>query len=402
MKRTPRYKSGPKKGQFKPRHAARAAAPRKKAKRRAARAAAAAPRRQRKSGTRRRAREAAAPRRRGSRRASSRRAPRGGSTIVIARDSGMAPRRASRRRHRFHARAPFVGTLGGMVVFGGGLIVGWELADFIDRKVVTLAKDGKLPEGIDSSITTVDQYNQLVIAAKPNWTSVAIRVGIGLAGIAGGIWLKPNILKALSYGIGFGAVTHVGAQVVTAYIIEPMFAKSDTGAQLYAHETNAQNMLNPPKKDGTSSGPPQLTDRRDRGALPITQATRTYPHPLASMMGAPANATSTPGGMVAAMQALATQPDPGFAPPANNGGGSGFTVQPPARVDVQAPPPAKKDPGGQPPPGTSTTCGTSCGGECDTCKRRGMGDPPPVTRLSHPLAIRAQSMRRLVPLARAS
>jgi hypothetical protein len=396
MKRKPsHYRSGPKKGQFKPRHASEA--PRRKSPKRPRRARAAAAeaprRRRRKSGSR----SAHAPRRaarRGRRAAPRRTAAR--TTIVVARDSSpRRRRRAGGRRH--HLREAMRGSMGAIAILGGGIVLGIEFAQVLNRVVVTLPAGATLPTGIASSVDSVDKYNSLAVMARPSWTSVGLQVGIGLAVAIGGAFLPWNWAKALSFGVGLGMVGHGITQLATAYIVAPLFKKSTNwGTRLYGDEQAANDALYPPTTapGGQMGDPP----RRDQTALPAAQQER-YPHPFASQMGAPgaASTAGTPPALAAAMAGLAR--DTGaYQPPAVNVDKPGGA--PPVYTAPQAPqaPPTQQQQAPQAPPQQPPTQQQQAP-QAPPQRPAHFGDPPDMPSSPHPLLSRRAHVTRFTPLS---
>jgi len=303
-----------------------------------------------------------------------------------------------------HAMDPFKFGPGNGMAFFGGMTIGFIGADLLHRRFNTVAIDTAqkdLPDGIDSSITTAAQYNEYAVDARPGWLSIGMQAGLALLGIAGGYFAPWPVVKAISFGVGFGAGVHLLAQVATAYVFEPLFADTDAGKRMFAHDQAANDKLHPStdakKKSGSTGDPPRTV--RHAPNLPVAQQQR-YPAAIASTMGAEVvtNVPALPQATIDTLLAQFSRPRAGSQPagsgigtmvPGAGGGGTMTTTAPPAAA---APPPAT-------PPGTVITsvdptlppgsgakqCSNDCA--CSSCvvgrRRRGMGEPPPESR-PHP------------------
>lgn len=265
------------------------------------------------------------------------------------------------------AEAPRAG-VAGLVALGGGLIIGAELADLVDRKIAGMAPPDpkattqpKLPDGI----ATVDEYNDLAVSAKPTAGRIFAQLGVAAAGFILGAVVPWPIVRLGFYGLGFGAIAHLGVQLINAWIVEPMLIGTDSQKEMFGHETKANNKINPAtcatgktlQPDGSCAGPPAEQTRRP---LPQTQPAARIPDALASLAFAtPERALGQPAapGMAGLgnqqqqrVQVAQQRRDPPPPPAVCQGGGCaagcGCTkcsknAQPPAPADMGAPPPAR-------------------------------------------------------------
>jgi hypothetical protein len=257
-----------------------------------------------------------------------------------------------RRRRRSYARAPVAMGAGGVVVLGLGAFVGVWAASSLHRWSSTLAVDAKVPAGF----TDVATYNSLSVDAPVSWKSVGWQVGLTtMSFIAGGL-LKPTWAKLLFYGMGVGSATHVSMQLVTKYILLPLFAPKagDTtgagwGPRAYMHELQSKSAFSATgvPAPGSLAGPPARQGSPPIRALPAQQPMRVP----ASLAAQPARARSPQG-------TLAAPPPGNLVPNMANGNcppGSRTVVNPdnldmPWCVGPDAPPATPTPPPLTPPP----------------------------------------------------
>lgn len=308
---------------------------------------------------------ARAPRRRGGRRRG-----RGGGrpVIVVANAPAMTHRRRHPRRH-YYARVPPIFSMPGMLAFGAGGIIGAEAADMGARYFLGMDPSAANPT-LPSGITSVAQYNDLVMAAPPSLKRVGIELGIAALGfIGGGLAARAGhgILALLGYGWGFGGLFHLGTALVDGYLVQPMFVSnnqlSNNGQRMYQHEYNAKTA-----KDAAAAGNPPGTI----GAPPH--------HGMVSRNGTPVAAAARP-----AQRALpAARPTMHVAPAqlATVGQPTSATLQNMIPVDGRpvagpgVPPKSYGSPvgNGSIPAGCAPDC--NCGGSCAKCQGLQVGQPP--------------------------
>lgn len=306
---------------------------------------------------------------------------------------------------------------GGMVLLGAGMLLGATGADLIHRYAMTYAANlspAATPTR-DASITTVAQFNQAALGAKPNMWSIGLQLLLGALGIAGGAFAPWGAVKMFSYGVGLGAVGHLGVQLINAYLIEPMMGVgtatvTPTGARLFAFENIAVPAINPPSTATTTAA--GLIGQPDRTSAVAAAAPAGQPRDRQpSSLGQPAPVTNvaTPARPPVYTQ-VPTQGNtrkPGnYVPPP--GTQTNTPANPPGtQTNTPAAPPQSLlplTPGGALPPqgppgggggggGTKTSC-TSCGGcgpDCNCQPTSLYGAPPPRVAAPHPLiaALRA-------------
>jgi hypothetical protein len=308
---------------------------------------AAAPRRRRRR-ARARTAYAYAPRRR--RRRSSRRS--GPKNIVVMGET----HRRRRRGRRVRAHAPPLLTAGGVVVFCIGGLIGYEVTDLVDRYIASQSTAapaaGTTAPALPTGVTSVAQYNDLAVAAKPSmgrifWGLSQIVMGFGLG------WAVPwSGLKLFFYGWGAAATFHLGGRLIDTWIVMPLLAPAagQPASRLFTHETNAQALLNPSTTTTTTTtagttagtmGAPRLPAGQPAARVPQALATHRAAQPVGlGAAVAPLNFSR------AAYQAIAANPNP-----------SGFVYTP---EGAPVTPPANNPPPGTPPsPGGSTLPGST-------------------------------------------
>lgn len=295
-------------------------------------------------------------------------------------------------------------TAGGLALLGLGGLVGYQAADMLDRKLAGqqvpaagATSTFKLPTGV----TSIAQYDDLIVSAKPSMGRIGAQLGLAALGFAGGALLPWAAIKMLAYGFGFGAFFHAGGQLITQWIVAPMFqtnnVPSANGVEMYAHEFNANALINPPAATtttttpaatpGTGSGPPRVgAPVAAAPALPIAQPIARMPHALTRAANA-LGQTPLKGGA----STLTNVPSPPQPQPPIGVKGTTPAPQPPVSTQ-QAPNPPTGGGGGGNGGGGSAPCGPSCG--CATCSAvyaednadRRMGAPPPPSEDGpHPL-----------------
>lgn len=314
--------------------------------------------------------------------------------IVVA--SARHHRRRATRHFRLRAHAPVMLTAGGIAILGIGAILGFEGANLIHRRVMT--KDATA----QGAAADTETFNASAVLARPNGASIGWQLGLGVVGIAGGVFLPWKWLKLLSYGIGLGAIGHLAGQAIDAWIVRPLFKDKKTnqpsamGKRLFAPEYAADAVVYPAQPaSGTTQGPPgtmgaPVLSKRGTpviaAALPAAMAGRTPPA-LASLGAAPnASLASMFGG-------LGQRTEGGNPPP-----------PPPSRGQVPQPVPVPEPPPRQVPP-TNGNCECPPAGPPMGCPPM-MGEPPvPEVRAevvvdrAHPMF---QSMLRGRRLTRAA
>jgi len=249
------------------------------------------------------------------------------------RKGSSRPRRASRAREMAYD-APVAGAAGLSLMFVGGM-VGDLAADIADRWIGSAstanynASASSLPAAYQTAGAPM-QYNNDLTAMKPSMGRIGVQLLLAVLGIGGGAMVASPALKFLLYGFGFGAGFHLSTQLLTAYVIAPMFATAGAtgrGVDMYQHEANtAQAMasttpgsgyIGAAPRDAAPATPPPvgsqvITRRATMGAAPPPQlpsAAARVPVALANAAAAPMPAT-----MGAAPTNGAAQPDCGCPP----------------------------------------------------------------------------------------
>lgn len=224
------------------------------------------------------------------------------------------PRAARRQAHgaseHFHEAMRATGP-GGLALLAGGLVLGAQAADLLDRKVATLDPTATPAPQLPTGIPSVDAYNMLVLQSKPSGSRIAWQVGLAAVGILAGVVAPWAPVKMVAFGFGLGALGHVSVQVINAYLIEPMFGvnpkgpgqtatPTPAGREMFQAEANANLLLGvagPPPEGNVGAPPAQEPQRAPRG-LPANQPISRLPQALATLsetlgnVGAPAGATS--------------------------------------------------------------------------------------------------------------
>jgi len=172
--------------------------------------------------------------------------------------------RAPRRRRRHYAKAPPMATAGGLVIAGIGSIFGYQATDMGDRFIAGYSTTATPAPTLPKGVTSILQYNQNAVAAKPGIARVGWGLGMMLLGFGGGALAPWAGMKMFLYGWGLGATAHLGGSLITSYVMVPLFSSNGTptatGARLYQHEAEAEKLLNPPTTTSTTAGlgaPPQ-------------------------------------------------------------------------------------------------------------------------------------------------
>jgi hypothetical protein len=275
----------------------------------------------------------------------------------------------------------------GLVLLGTGVVVGATGADFLHRYAVTLDPAASpapaLPATVKSG-TTINAYNGAATVGKPNAMSMVLQLGLSALGFVGGAFLPWAPVKMFSYGVGFGALGHLGFQVVNAYIIEPIMAVgkstvSARGTRYFAAENNALVLMDPSTNNGgmiaglPAHQPSALAAHSP--ALPAAQPRDRMPPALASTLGQQPGAYAPPGPGFGLRG-----PTPGAPPGANPGGGGGGTGvdqgggQPPGGGGQPQPPqPVPPQPVPQQPPQQCSCQQPQPTGNGNACKACGCG-----------------------------
>ena len=261
-------------------------------------------------------------------------------------------------------REPFPVGGAGLVMFGIGGLVGNFAADFASRAVMgmdptTATSTTTWPKAQQNAVVQISNpatYNDYAQAQHPTMASIGLQLLLSVLGMVGGFAFKAPVLKALSYGFGFGALFHLSTQLINAFVMEPLMSGSKTwGPRLYQHEWNANGAFGSGTMSGQEPRPAPQMGAPPAGAPRQLPAAR--PSALASMAR-----SAVPG----AMGAFARAPGPGFGGPGRE-------------------PPPHRDP--QPHPGNGQP-GCKCGGSCEKCKpdpkpkRDPCPNPPPCDVLT--------------------
>jgi hypothetical protein len=218
-------------------------------------------------------------------------------------------RRPSRARERAY-EAPLL-TAGGVTLLLTGVVMGDLLADVVDRYLAGVDPAASPAPTLPAPYTVdnpIPKYNNDSQAMQPGvWRIVAQLIPGVLFLLLGGV-SKSAALKVFLYGFGGGFITHLGTQIVTAYIIVPMVKGSTgTGARLYQHEINVYNGLANPsggilgagllmparnKPRGMGAPPAQLPQNQPANRVPISLAAAASP--AAAPVAAAATAAAAP------------------------------------------------------------------------------------------------------------
>lgn len=302
------------------------------------------------------------------------------------------PRR--RRGRRVRAHAPPLLTAGGVVVFCIGGLIGYEVTDLVDRYIASQSTAapaaGTTAPALPTGVTSVAQYNDLAVAAKPSmgrifWGLSQIVMGFGLG------WAVPwSGLKLFFYGWGAAATFHLGGQLINTWIVMPLVAPAagQPASRLFTHEVNAQALLNPSTTattttaTTTTAAPATGTTSGMMGAprLPVGQPAARVPQALATHraarpVGLGANASVSPMSFTPqAYQAIQAAQ----SAQASQAGSSGYSYQPTEGSTVVGPP-LNTPPAGTPPsPGGSTLPGSTPPGMSPPPNGNGNGGGPPM------------------------
>lgn len=254
-------------------------------------------------------------------------------------------RSASPRRYRARdgSRTVVSMTAGGITLLFVSASVGFIVADVLDRYIAGVDPAASPAPTLPAPYATVDnpipKYNNDAQAMQPGWGRMGAQFALGLFGIALGAALKTPALKFTFYGLGLGAMTHLSAQIVTAYIIVPM-SKSSTGAgaRMYQHEINVYNGLAnpsggilgkgpaqlgaPAQQTKRNDAPPQLPANQPQGRMPAalaSQATRQEV-PVGTPAASPPARAAAPAAAPAPAPAAAASPATMGQPPAHQSG----------------------------------------------------------------------------------
>jgi hypothetical protein len=210
--------------------------------------------------------------------------------IVVANSPRM--RRYRRRRH-YRARTPPIFHLPGMLVFGVGGMFGAEAADMASRYWLGLDPSANPAPTLPAGITSIGQYNDLVMAAPPSLKRVGIELGVAVLGwLGGGLAARASmgLLALFGYGFGFGAAFHIGTAVIDGYLIQPLFVSNNTlsnnGQRMYQHEFNAKTAKDAAKQGGGTLGQPGVSRNGTpvvARALPAARPTDRVPTALATL-----------------------------------------------------------------------------------------------------------------------
>ena len=248
------------------------------------------------------------------------------------------------------AKSPAIATVGGLFALGGGFLVGLTGADLLDRWQAGINPTSSTAPTLPQGVTSIGQYNDYAVAAKPGLARVGFQLALGVVGLLGGMFAPWSALKLFSYGVGLGAIGHVGLQLVNAYVFEPLFANTNAGAYMYGHEATANAAINPPTttsstttagagSQGSAGAPPREAEQaphRSRYQTPVAAMMPAAPSTTSRVQIPPAMAMASaqPGSMG---QAATIAPTPAMT--AGNGNGGGTTTPP-----AQQPPPSPSCP----------------------------------------------------------
>lgn len=141
-------------------------------------------------------------------------------------------------------------TAGGLVIAGIGSIFGYQATDMGDRFIAGYSTTATPAPTLPKGVTSILQYNENAVAAKPGIARVGWGLGMMLLGFGGGALAPWAGMKMFLYGWGLGATAHLGGSLITSYVMVPLFSSNGTptatGARLYQHEAEAEQLLNPP------------------------------------------------------------------------------------------------------------------------------------------------------------
>jgi hypothetical protein len=377
------YKSGPKKGQFMPRSHHPAKAKKRSSGRRKAvakgparrRAFPASPKPRHRTQHAKRSHHkmsAYAPRTHHRRRSSGRK-----NVYIMA-----APKhhRSGHRRH-FRMRAPIILSGPHTASLAIGLLSGFAFADLFDRWYVginpTPAAGSQAPQ-LPAGVPDVATYNDLVYASRPGgsrgWASPLIQVGVAVGMGVLAFWTRRyQALSAFLVGQAFGWGLHPAWQLVNGYVFEPIFAGSNAGKYMFAHEFKAANALDasgtPPVQPFAGAlGQPSRSAADGLGAPPQQQRTKVETHrPLPVAPPAKMPPVLALGAAPAPIRAVGSQLTPTPAIPANAAGTTPTAQSPqsagpaPSQVVQRGSSPAVQPTGGPKPASTGVINGTTPG-----------------------------------------
>ena len=274
-------------------------------------------------------------------------------------------------------------SLGGLVILGAGVIVGAALADFLHRWSTTQPTTGATSSGftLPTGVATIQTYDQIA-PLRLTGASAAWQFGLGLVGILAGAFLPWAPVRMFSYGVGLGALGHLGFQVINQYVIEPMMnvgtsTVTANGQRYFGAENLAIPLLNPPAASPTPTPAPTPPSGQSSG-LPGHPAGRG----LAAASPAPALPVAQPRDrMPSTLGATpAKPPSPAPVPPVHRVVGPG--LPPPVQHGHPVPPPHHRQPiptptphGSGKPVGGCPSCGPDC--TCVDCRVQFHGEPPP-------------------------
>src|SRR4029077_15060056 len=154
-------------------------------------------------------------------------------------------------------------------------------------------------------------YNSLAVDAKPSIKSIGWQAGFSILSFVAAGMLKPIWAKLFFAGAGIGSAVHVANQVVTHYVMIPLFGTSTWVMRAYAHEIQADKALYPAAATTPTTTTTTTTSTTaglpGRMAPPVRALPAAQPARMPSALAAQPVAAARPGG------ARAPAPFPGRA-----------------------------------------------------------------------------------------
>ena len=131
-----------------------------------------------------------------------------------------------------------VGNWGNVLVLGGGAIVGFVVADMVDRFVATRAGDAKYPW------YSHDAAQRIML--KPDGMRIAAQAGVAVVFFLGSYAAQNRMPKTAYFlaGAAIGAVVRVGSQLLVSYVMPAAFSvtkgnEKSLGNRMYPTEQSA-------------------------------------------------------------------------------------------------------------------------------------------------------------------
>lgn len=294
-------------------------------------------------------------------------------------------------------------TAGGLVVAGLGSLIGYQITDMGDRYIAGYANPTTPAPTLPAGITSIAQYNDAVVSAKPSLARIGWGIGMMVLGFGGGAMVPWATMKMFLYGWGLGATAHLGGQLLNGYVVEPMFmtagVASSNGSRMFQHEIHSNNLLTPPAgaAPGTLTGlgsPPAMQSARGTPIAALGPAGRTLPNmqPVARMPAALASARHGNGALGQSNPPFVYVPE-GYVPPSVSPNPPAAPAPTPGGAPTYPPNPAPPPLGGCAPCAPSgPTCACTGTSQC-SCGQCGMPPDEASKPYRHPLFRTMQQTR---------